>query len=119
MPTPIVSAFPPGTPSTGALLDCLDPDSYHLNEEVAGFDRTAHGVTVHMAGGRAIETDLLVGADGTASTIRRVLLPEIAPQYAGYVAWRGTVPEHHLSPAARGATWTTRCSTRCSTMATS
>ncbi|MGZ8785023.1 MAG: FAD binding domain-containing protein [Acidimicrobiia bacterium] len=83
------------------LLDCLDPDSYHLNEEVAGFDRTAHGVTVHMAGGRAIETDLLVGADGTASTIRRVLLPEIAPEYAGYVAWRGTVPEHHLSPAAR------------------
>jgi 2,6-dihydroxypyridine 3-monooxygenase len=54
-----------------------------------------------MAGGRAIETDLLVGADGTASTIRRVLLPEVAPRYAGYVAWRGTVPEHNLSPAAR------------------
>ncbi|MDH3261302.1 MAG: FAD binding domain-containing protein [Acidimicrobiia bacterium] len=83
------------------LLDCLDPDRYHLNEEMVGFDRNADGVTVRMASGREIEADLLVCADGTSSTARRLLLPDIQPVYAGYVAWRGTVPERQLSPTTR------------------
>jgi hypothetical protein len=33
------------------------------------------------------------------STIRRRLLPEVKPRYAGYVAWRGAVTENEL-PAA-------------------
>ena len=83
------------------LLDCLDPDRYHLNEEMVGFDQKPEGVTVRMASGRAVEADLLVSADGTSSTARRLLLPNVEPVYAGYVAWRGTVPERLLSPTAR------------------
>ena len=45
--------------------------------------------------------DLVIGADGPSSTLRKILLPGVNRDYAGYVAWRGTVPEHEASPTAR------------------
>src|SRR6202011_6261556 len=44
--------------------------------------------------------DLLIAADGPSSTARKNVLPEVAPAYAGYVAWRGLVPELELPEAA-------------------
>ena len=37
-----------------------------------------------FANGVRAEADLLVGADGMRSTVRRQFMPEIAPRYAGY-----------------------------------
>lgn len=45
------------------------------------------------------QVDLLVCADGIGSRSRRTLQPEVAPAYAGYVAWRGMVPEQALPDA--------------------
>jgi len=44
-----------------------------------------------------LEADIVVGADGPSSTVRKLLLPEVERTYAGYVAWRGTVKESLLS----------------------
>jgi 2,6-dihydroxypyridine 3-monooxygenase len=41
--------------------------------------------------------------DGVSSAARARLIPGAAPSYAGYVAWRGTLPERALSPATRKA----------------
>ncbi|EAW12272.1 uncharacterized protein ACLA_062360 [Aspergillus clavatus NRRL 1] len=45
------------------------------------------------------DVDLLLGADGAFSALRRSLLADVAPSYAGYVAWRGIVMEDQITPA--------------------
>lgn len=50
-----------------------------------------------MGGKGSIKANIVVGADGPSSTVRRLLLPEVNRTYAGYVAWRGTVKESLLS----------------------
>ncbi|HEX6299988.1 MAG TPA: monooxygenase [Acidimicrobiia bacterium] len=83
-----------------ALLRVFGRDHYHFSREVTGFAETSSGVRVEFSeGGGGDEGDMLVLADGMASTGRGILLPSVKPQYAGYVAWRGTVPEERLSAA--------------------
>jgi 2,6-dihydroxypyridine 3-monooxygenase len=80
-----------------ALLASFDSERYHLDAEMVGFDRRDDGVTLHLADGRSFDGDLLVCADGLASTARSILLPDVQPSYAGYVAWRSVTPEQGLS----------------------
>lgn len=44
--------------------------------EVVGFDDHGDGVTVHLGDGTQLEADVLVGADGIHSTVRRLLFGE-------------------------------------------
>src|SRR5262249_27057204 len=79
------------------MLQSFDEHRYHRGEELVGFEQGSFDLTVHFAGGRTEQCDVLVCADGINSAGRGLLLPEIRPRYAGYVAWRGTVAEHELS----------------------
>ena len=47
------------------------------------------------------DVDLVIAADGPNSSIRNMIYPEIERSYAGYAAWRGTVPEGEVSEAAK------------------
>ncbi len=89
------------------LLRCFGDDRYLLNHEVVELHQDDAQVDVHFnkrgATGsqttRHINTyDLVVCADGVGSRFRRTFLPHSTPQYAGYVAWRGMVPEGELPP---------------------
>ncbi|KAJ4373227.1 hypothetical protein N0V83_003520 [Neocucurbitaria cava] len=60
-------------------------------------------VTVKRQSGETFTTNanLVIAADGPSSNIRAMYFPEVKRQYAGYVAWRGTVSESQVSkPAA-------------------
>jgi 2-polyprenyl-6-methoxyphenol hydroxylase-like FAD-dependent oxidoreductase len=78
------------------MKQALPAESLHAGEAFTGFDIEGEEVVAHFATGRSERADLLIGADGARSSVRRVLLPEVAPSYAGYVAWRGLVPENAL-----------------------
>jgi 2,6-dihydroxypyridine 3-monooxygenase len=58
-------------------------------------------LTLEFSTGDVVHPDLAVFADGVASTARGQLLPDVTPQYSGYVAWRGVVRETELSAATR------------------
>lgn len=80
-----------------ALLADFGTQNYHLGEYAAGFDEDADGVEVRFVSGRRERADLVVFADGIGSPSRRRISPATELEYAGYVGWRGTVPESQVS----------------------
>lgn len=79
------------------LLAALEPARYHLGARVTSAAQSSDEVTITLADGTRRTADLLVAADGSRSALREQLLPGVGPTYAGYVAWRGLVPEHLVS----------------------
>src|SRR2546421_1463658 len=75
------------------LRDAFPQQHYHRACGLRGFEQSATAVTAHIGERDTIECDLLVGADGLRSTVRQQCLPDLAPLYAGYVAWRALIPE--------------------------
>jgi 2-polyprenyl-6-methoxyphenol hydroxylase-like FAD-dependent oxidoreductase len=86
-----------------ALLGALPPESVRLGRACTGFERRDGRVRVELEGGGWEESDVLVGADGLRSVVRRGLLGDSELRYSGYVAWRAvterlpTVPEDRFS----------------------
>ena len=85
------------------LLECFGRAHYHLGQEVSSFEEDADHVAVALANGETDVVNLLVCADGVTSRSRRQLVPDATPRYAGYVAWRGMVPEQSLDATTRDA----------------
>jgi 2,6-dihydroxypyridine 3-monooxygenase len=80
----------------GTLLGALGAERYRLGRDMTSFTTDGSEVQVCFSDGGAVRADLLVCADGIGSVARSALLPDIEARYAGYVAWRGTVPEREL-----------------------
>ena len=71
-----------------ALLEALAPIRPRLGARLDRFEQDAGGVTARLEDGSEARADLLVGADGIDSSVRRGLLADGPPRYAGYTAWR-------------------------------
>jgi len=81
------------------LLGCFEPERYFLGHELVAFDADEAGVLGRFGNGVEVRSDALVAADGIGSIVRAQLQPQATPRYAGYVAWRGMVPEADVDPA--------------------
>ncbi|MFJ3693736.1 FAD-dependent monooxygenase [Streptomyces sp. NPDC090052] len=69
------------------------PDrDYHEGATVTDVRQREDGVGLRINGRPAGTYDAVVGADGYRSTVRPVVAPEAAVQYAGYAVWRGDYP---------------------------
>ena len=77
--------------------------NYHQAKTLVRIDQDlkAGTVTAHFENGMCETGDLLVGADGGNSTVRQQFWPAMRPTYAGYLAWRGLIPEDDMPRAAR------------------
>ena len=78
------------------LIKGVPEEDYHRGEKLVAFEQVGQHVVARFESGREEEGDLLIGADGGESTVRSILLPDLRPDYAGYVVWRGLVPEAEL-----------------------
>ncbi|MGP3913304.1 FAD-dependent monooxygenase [Nonomuraea sp. 10N515B] len=77
---PTYSAVPAGWVRTGAEVTGIQQDQHDQ-----------HTVTVAWSGGEAT-ADLVIGADGIRSTVRRLLWPDAPPpRFLGRTAWLGIV----------------------------
>ena len=73
---------------------------YRLGHDFCGLSQDEAGVTARFADGRTLDGDLLVGADGVRSVVRRAIVGDLQPRYAGYVGWRGMAREADIPEAA-------------------
>jgi 2-polyprenyl-6-methoxyphenol hydroxylase-like FAD-dependent oxidoreductase len=84
-----------------SLRDPLPSESYRLGMSLSRVEQDAQGVTAIFADGTRVTGDVLVGADGLRSTVRELFLPDLQPNYAGYVAWRAMLDERDVPPDIR------------------
>jgi salicylate hydroxylase len=74
------------------------PDVVQLNRRVVAFAETDEDVELKFADGSSVRGDMLIGADGLKSVIRRQIVGETPATYTGDAAWRLTVPVERLPP---------------------
>ena len=79
----------------GVLLQSVKPEKIFLNSKVQFFSENPEGITVQLASGESHRGDLLIGADGLHSAVRKSLPGHRKPRYAGYTCWRGIVSISH------------------------
>jgi 2-polyprenyl-6-methoxyphenol hydroxylase-like FAD-dependent oxidoreductase len=91
------------------LLAGLD-ECVRFGTAVTGFTRTTGGVRVYLGDGRTDEADLLVGADGLGSAVRRGLAPEAVVADTGLRAICGLTPlDEHVHAALPAETFAGSC----------
>ena len=73
------------------LINALKPDTLRLDMTCAKFKQDEKKATVYFENGESDSADVLIGADGIYSVVRKQMFPEIELRYSGYTAWRGVV----------------------------
>lgn len=74
----------------------MTADSYMIGHPVDSVVESLEGAQIIFADGGREEADLVIGADGLGSVVRPLLNRDASNRFAGYVAWRGLVPETAL-----------------------
>ena len=65
------------------LLESLNDGTVHWNHTLTSLHESDDGIRMNFANGETTVADLVVGADGAWSKVRKFLEPNIAPAYSG------------------------------------
>ncbi len=74
----------------------FDANVVRLGRQVVGFAEHGDGVELNLADGTSARGDMLIGADGLKSVIRRQIAGDALATYTGDAAWRVVVPSERL-----------------------
>ena len=75
-----------------ALVETMGQEGVRLGARAVGIGQTGNGVSVTLADGSTVEGDVVIGADGIHSVVRRALFDTEEPRFSGTTAWRGVIP---------------------------
>jgi len=90
------------------LLAELEPEQVQTGKRATHFEKSDNGaIEIHFAGGSTHRADYLIVAEGIHSAVRRQLLPESEPRYAGYTCWRAVIetPQSLKNLSVASETW--------------
>ena len=79
------------------LKESFPSERYLQGKTVKSVTQDANSVKVLCEDGNQYEAELLIASDGIRSAVRAQVAPQIQPEYAGYIAWRGVCDEASLS----------------------
>ena len=75
-----------------ALLKFVPGERIHTDYWFSSLEEQDDKVTAHFKNGTSWSGDILIGADGIFSQVRKYLVGEVNPQYLGTMTWRGVMP---------------------------
>jgi salicylate hydroxylase len=86
-----------------ALASGLDRSAIHLGHRLTGIEERSDRTMLAFANGAQVEAEIVIGADGVRSVIRRALYGDDNPTYTGQMVWRALlsasdVPAEVLEP---------------------
>ncbi|QWE05065.1 FAD binding domain-containing protein [Polynucleobacter sp. JS-JIR-II-50] len=79
------------------LKESFPSERYLQGKTVKSVTQDANAVQVLCEDGCQYDAELLIASDGIRSAVRAQVAPQIQPEYAGYIAWRGVCDEACLS----------------------
>lgn len=74
------------------LRSLVNPDDISLSSHCTSVTQTKNSAVAHFANGQQFEADVIVGADGIQSTVRRSVAGDGKPRFTGNMCWRVVIP---------------------------
>jgi len=71
------------------LVQAHGPDDLHARSGCVAIEQVADRVAAVFSDGKRVEGDVLVGADGLGSVVRKALHGDVTPDYLGWASLRG------------------------------
>jgi salicylate hydroxylase len=79
------------------LIDALPADRVHTGRRCVDAVQTEDGARAIFDDGSIIDSDVIVGADGIHSVVRKILFGDEHPRFSGNVAYRGLAPADRVA----------------------
>ena len=73
-----------------------DPGAIHLGQRFRSMTAQGRTTTLTFESGVSVDADVVIGADGSRSAVRRALFGALEPRFTGFIAYRGLVPRSAL-----------------------
>jgi FAD-dependent urate hydroxylase len=80
------------------LLDAVGPGALHLGAKCVRVEQSTADATAYFEDGHTATGDVVIGADGIHSAVRRAVAGEVQPRFTGMVNWVGLLANDGLQP---------------------